>query len=232
MSPQAENHLAEGNVWGVLKAGCVNGGLFRETEHKRLPVGCVFDPALAVSVGDVVISRASGSPHLVGSVGRVTSLQYNLILSDKTFRPIFKQWIDPDFAVLAMNARYYRQQVAQAISGAEGLANNLPLSSLRAFCFVVPPFDEQRNVVCYLQSFARELTATATRAERKIALLSEYRTRLIADVVTGKLDVREAVAALPEVDPWVDEDHLNDTVDAGVDSALDQLDAALEDAEA
>ena len=34
-------------------------------------------------------------------------------------------------------------------------------------------------------------------AEREISLLREYRTRLIADVVTGKLDVREAAARLP-----------------------------------
>ena len=33
---------------------------------------------------------------------------------------------------------------------------------------------------------------------REIALLREYRTRLIADVVTGKLDVREAAAQLPD----------------------------------
>ncbi len=35
-------------------------------------------------------------------------------------------------------------------------------------------------------------------AEREIDLLREYRTRLIADVVTGKLDVREAAARLPD----------------------------------
>ena len=34
------------------------------------------------------------------------------------------------------------------------------------------------------------------RAE--LSLLNEYRTRLIADVVTGKLDVREAAARLPD----------------------------------
>jgi type I restriction enzyme S subunit len=38
---------------------------------------------------------------------------------------------------------------------------------------------------------------TAT-IEREIELLREYRTRLVADVVTGKLDVREAAARLPE----------------------------------
>jgi type I restriction enzyme S subunit len=41
--------------------------------------------------------------------------------------------------------------------------------------------------------------STITRLEREIELLREYRTRLVADVVTGKLDVREAAARLPEV---------------------------------
>ena len=36
------------------------------------------------------------------------------------------------------------------------------------------------------------------RARRQIELVEEYRTRLIADVVTGKLDVREAAAELPD----------------------------------
>jgi len=39
------------------------------------------------------------------------------------------------------------------------------------------------------------------RARRQIDLLGEYRTRLIADVVTGKLDVREAAAELPSATP-------------------------------
>ena len=158
------------------------------------------------------MSRASGSPHLVGSVGRVSSLKYKLILSDKTFRPIFKQEIDPDFMVLVMNSRYYRQQVEQAISGAEGLANNLPLSSLRAFYFAVPPFDEQHNIVGHLQTLTNKLSAAVTRAEREMALLNEYRTRLIADVVTGKLDVHEAAAGLPEVDPLTAEDTPDDAI--------------------
>ncbi len=50
------------------------------------------------------------------------------------------------------------------------------------------------------------------RIERPIDLLNESRTRLIADVVTGKRDVREAAAALPEVDPLAAEDTLNDTL--------------------
>lgn len=43
-----------------------------------------------------------------------------------------------------------------------------------------------------------ELHAAISRVEREIDLIREYRTRLIADVVTGKLDVRAAAASLPE----------------------------------
>jgi type I restriction enzyme, S subunit len=48
----------------------------------------------------------------------------------------------------------------------------------------------------------RNLSRTAiARYEREITLLREYRTRLTADVVTGKLDVRTAAAQLPDPDP-------------------------------
>ena len=43
-----------------------------------------------------------------------------------------------------------------------------------------------------------DLNTAISRLEREIELLREYRTRLVADVVTGKLDVREAAARLPE----------------------------------
>ena len=201
VSPQAENSAADGNSWGVLKAGCVNGGVFRDSEHKRLPPAFVFDAALTVRLGDVLVSRASGSPRFVGSVGRVSALKYRLILSDKTFRPVFTDEADPDFMVLAMNAPYYRQQVEGAISGAEGLPNNLPLSSLRAFRFGIPTIDEQRDVVRYVTTICSDkLGGALSRAQHEVSLLKEYRTRLIADVVTGKLDVREAALRLPALD--------------------------------
>ena len=43
-----------------------------------------------------------------------------------------------------------------------------------------------------------QFDAAITRARRQVELLREYRTRLIADVVTGKLDVRETAANLPD----------------------------------
>jgi type I restriction enzyme S subunit len=69
---------------------------------------------------------------------------------------------------------------------------------LGAIHVALPPLVEQRDI---LTGLARELSGVNTaisRLEREIELLSEYRTRLVADVVTGKLDVREAASHLPE----------------------------------
>jgi len=41
-----------------------------------------------------------------------------------------------------------------------------------------------------VSAVSKSLTGSADRARSEIGLLKEYRTRLIADVVTGKLDVR------------------------------------------
>ena len=49
-----------------------------------------------------------------------------------------------------------------------------------------------------LEDDRREVVDAIARLEREISLLREYRTRLVADVVTGKLDVRVAAGQLPE----------------------------------
>jgi len=48
-----------------------------------------------------------------------------------------------------------------------------------------------------LTAATSDLEKTVAAAHREVDLLREYRTRLIADAVTGKLDVREAAANLP-----------------------------------
>ena len=57
---------------------------------------------------------------------------------------------------------------------------------------------EQTAVAEYLDKVTAGIDAAITRARRQTELLREYRTRIIADVVTGKLDVRETTANLPE----------------------------------
>jgi type I restriction enzyme S subunit len=66
---------------------------------------------------------------------------------------------------------------------------------------IQPPANEQRLIVETIREETTELDTAISRLEREIELLREYRTRLVADVVTGKLDVREAAARLPDEAP-------------------------------
>jgi type I restriction enzyme S subunit len=59
--------------------------------------------------------------------------------------------------------------------------------------------EEQENIAQYIDVATAALTTAIARTEREIALMQEYRTRLTADIVTGKLDVREAAAKLPDL---------------------------------
>ena len=63
---------------------------------------------------------------------------------------------------------------------------------------VLPPRDEQERLLSEVRRELANEDDAIGRAQRQIELVQEYRTRLIADVVTGKLDVREAAAQLPE----------------------------------
>ena len=88
--------------------------------------------------------------------------------------------------------------------------------------FPVPPLLDQIAIVRFLDRATAKMGAAIDRAGRQIDLVKEYRSRLIADVVTGKLDVRDAAAALPEVDPLA-VDEVDDPLDPDVGSTLEDL---------
>lgn len=67
-----------------------------------------------------------------------------------------------------------------------------------AACWPLPPISEQFAIVERLEALEREYRTQCNGLREEIELLREYRARLVADVVTGKLDVREAAAGLPE----------------------------------
>ena len=69
---------------------------------------------------------------------------------------------------------------------------------LRAQRFPFPPLAEQRALVTFLDRALKQIERGISATLRQIQLVQEYRTRIVADVVTGKLDVREAAARLPE----------------------------------
>ena len=91
-----------------------------------------------------------------------------------------------------------------------GTKDGLSLADVKNYPVVVPPRDEQDRLVRWIERHLSLVGELRDGAQKQIDFLREYRTRLLADVVTGKLDVREAAAALPDIDPLAAEDTLND----------------------
>lgn len=84
------------------------------------------------------------------------------------------------------------------MTGAAG-QQRVPASFVANYSIPIPPLAEQTAIVEYLERATDDIDETTNRAHRAIELLKEYRTRLVADVVTGKLDVREVAFKLPEM---------------------------------
>jgi type I restriction enzyme, S subunit len=95
-----------------------------------------------------------------------------------------------------------------------------------------PPPAEQVRIASMIDSAVEKLVRWTTGAQREISLLHEYRTRLIADVVTGKLDVRAAAAGLPDESEGLElldeADALSEAEDEPA-AELDAVEAAADD---
>lgn len=86
----------------------------------------------------------------------------------------------------------------------------------------VPPVEEQRQIVETIAEITQEIERTKVSVHREIELIGEYRTRLIADVVTGKLDVREVEASLSdEPDEFEQLNEINDRINKQDDVVVD-----------
>lgn len=89
------------------------------------------------------------------------------------------------------------------------------VSNIKALAVLVPPRKEQDEICSFLDVKLIGYNATRARFEKEIELLREYRIRLVADVVTGKLDVREAAASLGPEDPLIAVDAPAEPTDDG-----------------
>jgi type I restriction enzyme S subunit len=95
--------------------------------------------------------------------------------------------------------------------------NQEELSQIIILC---PPDDEQQNIVHYLDSKMSKVEKFINLILKDISLINEYRTRLISDVVTGKLDVRGVT--VPEYD-IIEESANHDQSDDSCDLEMEGL---------
>jgi type I restriction enzyme S subunit len=72
-----------------------------------------------------------------------------------------------------------------------GLQPVLLIGTIRNLILQIPPRVEQNQIVNWLNTTTTKIDLAITKTEKEIELIQEYRTTLISDAVTGKIDVRE-----------------------------------------
>lgn len=84
----------------------------------------------------------------------------------------------------------YKQVFAGASNGMTVGLQNLSNTNFYKVYTVYPPYEEQCAIVAEVQKIENEMQAIISTISKEIEILHEFKTRLISDVVTGRIDVR------------------------------------------
>lgn len=192
-SPQCENYPAEdADEWGVLKVGCVNGGVFTSAENKRLPDELEPIREYALKRNDLLISRAN-TRDLVGSAAVVPEDHANLLLCDKLYRlRTDTGTCSPWFLAAFLGTPLARAKIEVEATGASSSMLNIGQSTILELDVPIPPPEEQLLIMRFVAEELDQVDELATEAKKAIRLLTERRSALISAAVTGKIDVRHA----------------------------------------
>ena len=189
------------------------GDIPEHWEVRRLKYVCRFEygdslPDNMRVRGDIAVYGSNGkigthdrgntsAPCIVigrkGSFGKVTFSSDSVFAIDTTF------FIDERYTSANLRWLYYiltwtKLDSVSKDSAVPGLDRGEAYTQQITYC----PRDEQVKIAGWLDQQLASVDRAILKINKEIDLLREYRTRLIADMVTGKLDVREAAASLPD----------------------------------
>ena len=171
-------------------------GVIPQDEYERrvgrrvVKISLHLDKRQHVEVDDFVISMRSfeGGLERAWATGCIRS-------SYVVLRPTNE--VDVEFFGYILKSQAYIQEL-QSTADFIRDGQDLNFNNFSAVDLPFPPADEQRKIAVALRETTANIVTTIACARRQVELMTEYRTRLIADVVTGQLDVRETAAQLQE----------------------------------
>lgn len=108
----------------------------------------------------------------------------------------------------AIRSKVYVNFFAQASDGIRVGQWDLQMDKMKEIPFIVPPADEQVAIVEHIKKTLPQYDVAIEKLTAEVETLEEYKAKLIADVVTGKVDVRDV--EIPDYE-FVDEDADSDS---------------------
>ena len=170
--------------------------------------------------GDLVINTMWAWMAALG-VARQTGI---VSPSYAVYRPHRSSRLLGEYADLLLQTVPYKSEYICRSTGIRSSRLRMYPEEFLRIKLLCPPPEEQRAIVEIVSKESVDARRAIDLAQGELSLLREYRTRLIADVVTGKLDVREAAARLPDE---VEELEPLDEADALIDGEEEPTDALV-----
>lgn len=136
--------------------------------------------------GDVLVTRVGAG---IGQACMIDiDLEFSVYVSLTHIRP--NNEILSEFIVYFFNTEYCYQlnHEGTVVAGGQG---NLNVKNVERYRIPLPPVIEQLEIIKYLDKYRSEMDNLIEKYQKQIDLMQEYRTSLISQAVTGKIDVRD-----------------------------------------
>jgi len=147
------------------------------------------DPFIQLREGDLLITKDGtiGKIAVVKNIPKIATLNSGVFLT----RPLSDSYV-PEFMYWILYSEVFKTFYDFNKSGST--IQHLYQNVFNEFKYPLPPMKEQIEIINHINIKTNALDLVISKTKQEIELLKEYKTALISEVVTGKLDVRDWVA--------------------------------------
>jgi type I restriction enzyme S subunit len=205
-----------------LRVANVQNGYFSLGNVKNIEIPQKDVKRYELNYGDVLVTEGGDLDKL--GRGFVWESQIESCLHQNHIFAIRvqKDKLLPTFLSCVLNAKPGREYFTLKSKKTTNLASTNS-STVKAFILPHLGVKEQQEIVAFIEKETGLIERTIARTEREIELIQEYRTRLVSDVVTGKVDVRNVV--IPDFEPVDVEPDAADEDETGDEPITEESDA-------
>jgi type I restriction enzyme S subunit len=138
-----------------------------------------------VKKGDLVVNKLLAWMGAVGvsEYDGVTSPAYDILRRKTGLSPYYYHYL--------FRQKIVSQEFKRFSRGIMEMRLRLYFDKLGVIMVPFPPVNEQETIVSQIQLEIERIEATVNKISLEVNLIQEYKTTLIAEAVTGKIDVRE-----------------------------------------
>ncbi len=135
------------------------------------------------------------TPELVGASGYVSKDYPNLFLPDRLWKTEFFNDVKINVKWLSqvLISDLYKKALSSRATGTSSSMKNISKDDFLTLQIPYCPLEEQNEIAEFLLIEASRVDEIILKAKQEIELLKEYKTALISEVITGKVDVREEI---------------------------------------